>query len=177
MTTDLKNEIMDWIKVIVVAVILSFLITRFVKPTIVKGESMLPTLRPNDYLIVNCSAYKNNRDIKYMDIVVFESEIPLKENKKKDLVKRVIGLPGDHIVVDEGKVYRNDTELDQSFTNDGITDRNTDVVVTDGHIFVMGDNRLNSSDSRDSRVGLVDMDKIIGKVCMRLFPFNKITIY
>jgi signal peptidase I len=90
---------------------------------------------------------------------------------KKALVKRVIGLPGDHIVVRDGLVYLNDIQLQENYLNEGITDGNIDTVVPEEHLFVMGDNRLNSNDSRGT-VGFVSMKSVIGKVNYRLFPFN-----
>ena len=177
MSQEIKSEVFEWIKVIVIAGILALIITHFVKPTIVKGESMVPTLYPNDYLIMNRVAYKN-KSIDYLDIVVFHSNISLdgeSSKKKKDLVKRVIGLPGDIIEVKDGMVYRNGEELNEQYIKDGITDRDIIVVVPENHYFVMGDNRLNSSDSRDERVGMISKESIIGKVTLRLFPFNKIT--
>lgn len=177
MNQSIKTELIEWIKVILIAGILALIITHFIKPTIVNGESMYPTLKHNDYLIMNKVAY-NNHPIEYLDVIVFESNLPLRDEdskKKKDLVKRVIGLPGDHIVVSDGSVYRNDEKLDEPYTKDGTTDRDVDVIVPEGQVFVMGDNRLNSSDSRDESVGTVQKEKIIGKVILRLFPFNKIT--
>lgn len=177
MNQSIKMELIEWIKVILIAGILALIITHFIKPTIVNGESMYPTLKPNDYLIMNKVAYRN-RPVEYLDVIVFESNLPLKDdgsNKKKDLVKRVIGLPGDHIIVFEGEVFRNDEKLEEPYIKDGTTDRDVDVTVPEGHVFVMGDNRLNSSDSRDQSIGTVAEEKIIGKVVLRLFPFNKIT--
>ncbi len=90
MSETVKKEILEWIKVIVVAGILAMVITHFIKPTIVRGESMYPTLKPNDYLIMNRVAYHNN-PIHYLDVIVFESELPLEGEDsvaKKDLVKR-----------------------------------------------------------------------------------------
>ena len=110
--------------------------------------------------------------------MVFHSKLSLdgeSSKKKKDLVKRVIGLPGDIIEVKDGMVYRNGEELNEPYINDGITDRDIMVVVPQNQYFVMGDNRLNSSDSRDDRVGMISKENIIGKVTLRLFPFSKIT--
>ncbi|MDO4794062.1 MAG: signal peptidase I, partial [Filifactor alocis] len=177
MSQNMKKELIEWIKVIVIAGILAVAITHFIKPTIVKGVSMYPTLQPNDYLIMNRVAYKN-KPIEYLDVIVFESDILLNESdpeSKKDLVKRVIGLPGDHILIKDGDVYRNDEKLEEPYIKDGVTDRDIEADVPEGHVFVMGDNRLNSSDSRDEDVGMVDEKVIIGKVIIRLFPFNKIT--
>ena len=177
MSKEIKREIFEWIKVIIIAGVLALIITHFVRPTIVKGESMVPTLYPNDYLIMNRLAYKN-KPVEYLDVVVFHSKLSLdgeSSKKKKDLVKRVIGLPGDIIEVKDGMVYRNGEELNEPYINDGITDRDIMVVVPQNQYFVMGDNRLNSSDSRDDRVGMISKENIIGKVTVRLFPFSKIT--
>lgn len=177
MSKEIKREIFGWIKVIIIAGVLALIITHFVRPTIVKGESMVPTLYPNDYLIMNRLAYKN-KPVEYLDVVVFHSKLSLdgeSSKKKKDLVKRVIGLPGDIIEVKDGMVYRNGEELNEPYINDGITDRDIMVVVPQNQYFVMGDNRLNSSDSRDDRVGMISKENIIGKVTLRLFPFSKIT--
>lgn len=177
MSKEIKREIFEWIKVIIIAGVLALIITHFVRPTIVKGESMVPTLYPNDYLIMNRLAYKN-KPVEYLDVVVFHSKLSLdgeSSKKKKDLVKRVIGLPGDIIEVKDGMVYRNGEELNEPYINDGITDRDIMVVVPQNQYFVMGDNRLNSSDSRDDRVGMISKENIIGKVTLRLFPFSKIT--
>lgn len=177
MSKEIKREIFEWIKVIIIAGVLALIITHFVRPTIVKGESMVPTLYPNDYLIMNRLAYKN-KPVEYLDVVVFHSKLSLdgeSSKKKKDLVKRVIGLPGDIIEVKDGMVYRNGEKLNEPYINDGITDRDIMVVVPQNQYFVMGDNRLNSSDSRDDRVGMISKENIIGKVTLRLFPFSKIT--
>lgn len=177
MSEEIRSELFEWIKVIVVAGLLALAITHFIKPTIVKGESMVPTLHPNDYLIMNRVTYRNH-PVEYQDVIVFHSNLSLdgeSSSKKKDLVKRVIGLPGDTIEVREGKVYRNGEELNEPYINDGVTDRDTLAIVPENYYFVMGDNRLNSSDSRDTQVGMVPKENIIGKVTLRLFPFNQIT--
>lgn len=174
MSNTVVKEVFEWIKIIVVAMVMAFVITSFVKPTLVNGESMLPTLKPKDYLLMNRIAYKKELP-NYGDVIVFESELTDERNKPKDLVKRVIGLEGDHIVVNDGDVWRNNELLDEPYINDGVTDGMVDIIVPEGHIFAMGDNRLNSTDSRSELVGTISEDKIVGKVFVRLFPFNKIT--
>ncbi|MEG1705774.1 MAG: signal peptidase I [Clostridia bacterium] len=95
---------------------------------------------------------------------------------KKSYIKRLIGLPGDHIEVKEdGTVFRNDKMLDESYLKDGITSRNgayINVIVPENYIFAMGDNRLESLDSR--YFGCVPMSKIDGYVLNRIWPLNKI---
>lgn len=173
MKPELKKEILEWVKTIGLSIILALIITSVVKPTVVKGISMNPTLVENDYLIIYKLAYKSEIP-KFKDIVVFESDLKQENGKEKDLVKRIIGVPGDHIVVKDGEVYLNEKQLSESYINDGYTDGQVDLVVPKGKVFAMGDNRLNSMDSRSQEVGLVDMDDILGKVVVRLYPFNKV---
>jgi signal peptidase I len=92
---------------------------------------------------------------------------------KKALVKRVIGVQGDHVVVKDGAVFVNDVQLQEEYLNDGTTNGEIDEVVPEGHVFVMGDNRLNSNDSRGT-VGFVSTESIIGRVVFRIFPWNSI---
>ena len=161
-------------KVIVIALVLAFAITRFIVPTIVKGESMYPTLVERDYLIVNRIAYKVGEP-KYKDIIVFKTDLTEENGKKKDLVKRVIGVPGDHVKIQDSKVYVNDKLLDEtSYIHNNRTDGDIDIVVPEGKLFAMGDNREKSLDSRYDEVGLVDEHTILGKVLVRLYPFSKI---
>ena len=173
MKPELKKEILEWVKTIGLSIILALIITSVVKPTVVKGISMNPTLVENDYLIIYKLAYKSEIP-KFKDIVVFESDLKQENGKEKDLVKRIIGVPGDHIVVKDGEVYLNEKQLSESYINDGYTDGQVDLVVPKGKVFAMGDNRLNSMDSRSQEVGLVDMKDILGKVVVRLYPFNKV---
>ncbi|WP_027702713.1 signal peptidase I [Metaclostridioides mangenotii] len=175
MSENVKKEIFEWIKVIITALILAFVITRFIIPSRVQGESMFPTLHENDYLIVNRMTYKF-REPEMKDIIVFESEI-LQDNgkSKKDLVKRVIGVEGDRIKIQDSNVYVNDKLLDEKvYIYDNYTSGDIDITVPKGKIFAMGDNRERSLDSRAQEVGLVDEDSVIGKVMVRLYPFDQI---
>ena len=174
MSEAVKKEIIEWIKVIVVAVILAGIITTFVRPTLVKGASMENTLKQYDYLLVNKMAYRSDLPERG-DVIIFKSDLMQDNGREKDLVKRVVGVEGDHIIITDGKVYLNDELLEESYTKDGYTDYEIDTVVPEDHVFAMGDNRLDSTDSRDSSVGPVPLDDIVGKVFIRLFPFNKIT--
>jgi signal peptidase I len=177
MSENLKKEIIEWVKSIIFAVVLAFVITIFISPTIVKGESMFPTLQNNNYLIMNKTAYWFSEP-KFGDIIVFKTNLKDENGKNKDLVKRVIGVPKDHVVVTGGKVFVNDTLIEESYINGDYTEGDVDTIVPDGHIFAMGDNRPNSYDSRADEVGTVDIKKdIIGKVVIRLYPFNQINIF
>lgn len=170
---DIKKEMVEWIKTIIFAFALAFLITIFVAPTIVRGQSMYPTLDNNNYLILNKTSYWFSQP-KNGDIIVFKSTLPDEKNEYKDLVKRIIGVPGDHVVITDGKVYINDELQEESYINGDYTDGLVDLTVPDNSVFVMGDNRPNSLDSRSEQVGIVSEDSIIGKVAIRVFPFNQI---
>ena len=175
MSVEFKKEFIEWIKTIVFAVILAFLISFFITPTIVRGESMYPTLQNSNYLIINKTAYWFSKPSKG-DIIVFKSHIKDENGNDKDLVKRVIGVPNDHIVVRDGNVYINDELQSENYINGDYTDGDVDIIVPEDEVFAMGDNRPNSFDSRAQEVGTVKIkDEIIGKVVVRLYPFNEIT--
>ena len=95
---------------------------------------------------------------------------------KTSYIKRVIGLPGEHVQIKDGKVYINGEELEENYLSENVVTESTDgaftdVVVPEGTVFVMGDNRGASSDSR--RFGCIPYDKIESKVCLRFWPLNR----
>lgn len=194
------KEISEWVLCFVIAYFLYLIINYFVGTISgVKQVSMLPTAKEGDRLIITRSVIFK-KELKYGDIVTFEAplEDDLEKNEdniasyvektgmasffynfmgigKSSYVKRVIGLPGDHIVIGEdGFVYRNGEKLDEPYLNEQSTNKDTynDVVVPIGTVFVMGDNRLSSKDSRF--FGCVPTEKVNGYVVIRVWPFNKI---
>lgn len=173
MSEKVKKEIFEWIKVFALAIVFAFLITQFIKPTLVRGESMYSTLEEGDYLIINRMAYKFGEPERG-DIIVFKSNLQQDDGTSKDLVKRVIGVGGDTVKIENSKVYVNGTELDEPYIDDEITEGNVDTVVPEGTVFVLGDNRDISLDSRYDQVGFINESDILGKVFVRLYPFNKI---
>lgn len=167
--SGLSEEIFDWIESVVFSVFVVVLIFTFLlRPVGVDGDSMVPTLHNEDRLIVTHLFYTPQHG----DIVVVNSP-----GLGKPIVKRVIGLPGDKVNIDfeQHKVYVNDAELAEPYINEPTArkeDTQFPLTVKDGTIFVMGDNRNYSTDSRSSLVGLVDMNNIVGKAIFRLFPFS-----
>ena len=168
------SELLSWVRDIVIAIIIAVILSQFITPTIVKEHSMDDTLHSNDYLIMWKMAYKTKTP-EYGDIVVFRSDLLTEDGKKKLLIKRVIATGGDTIAVRNGYVYRNGEQLEEPYTNDGYTNGGIDeTVVPEGKLFLLGDNRVVSIDSRDPSVGFVDEDLLVGKAVLRLYPFNKI---
>lgn len=174
-----KPRAIDWIfdivEMFVFVLIAVMILTSFIfKHSIVEGDSMLNTLEDGDHLIISDVFYSPERG----DIVVFEDYSTM---LKKAVVKRVIGLPGETVEVklnDEGvyEVYINGVYLDEEYAYNKIDFTAPGVgkwTVGEGEVFVMGDNRYNSTDSRDSRVGTVEIDSILGKVMFRFYPFDK----
>lgn len=162
----------DWIKDIVISVAVAVIILQFVEPTRVSGISMLPNFEEQDYLILSKQAYEKE-DIERGDVIVFKSHLLDQKGKEKKLIKRVIGLPGETVTVKNGKVFVDGEEIDESYTNDGITNGELNVTVPEGTVFCMGDNRMHSTDSRSSQVGCIDVKSIEGKVVFRLLPFSE----
>ena len=148
------KEILDWIYAIVLALIIAMVIHIFlIQPTRVSGESMDDTLHNGQYLIVTKWHHIMNEMPDYGQIVIIDSR-----------VNRVIGRPGDVLEFKDGHVWRNGEQLQEPYTKDPKMNftRSTPVIVPDGHVFVMGDNRNHSSDSRF--IGPVPVDHILGFV-------------
>ncbi|NMA79231.1 MAG: signal peptidase I [Clostridiales bacterium] len=167
--TSLKEDLFDWIESIVISVFVVILIFTFVLRIIeVDGESMVQTLHHRDRLITTHLFYKPSHG----DIIVLNST-----GLNKPIVKRVIGIAGDEINIDfeEGIVYRNGEALTEPYTNTPTNAKesiNFPITVEEGKVFVLGDNRNSSTDSRSARVGQVDEEQILGKVIFRIYPFS-----
>ena len=164
----------ELIRDIVIALVIVVAITLVIKPTIVKENSMQPTLYANNYLLVNKQAYRFG-DEKRGDIIVFQSELEDEDGNQKLLIKRIIGLAGDIISIKDGKVFLNGEELKEDYIKEEETPGDIkDYKVPEGQLFVMGDNRRVSIDSRDPDVGCVKEDTVMGKAFVRLYPFSEI---
>lgn len=166
-------NVRDWIKTIVTAGVLSIIVIQFVVPTRVYGRSMEPTLKENDFLVVNRCAYVNGITPSKGDVVIFKSHLKDSNRNDKKLIKRVIAVPGDTVMIKDGRVYINGEELEEDYINDGITSGDVDLVTVPANsVYCMGDNRLHSTDSRHLEVGFVRYEQIIGKAVVRIFPFS-----
>lgn len=181
----MKKEIIEWLKAIVFAVIIVGFLNIFITTTMVYSTSMYPTLIEKDLLIL-----QRTDDIERGDIVSFQSNLTINESDMttlnviqkikadvgdhKNLIKRVIGVPGDSFMIKNGQVYINGELYEEDYV---VTTTSGDIQVDEipeGKYFLMGDNRNVSLDSRSSEIGLIDQEKIIGDVLVRIFPLNRI---
>ena len=162
----------EWAQSVVVAICVLFIVFTFIlRPVKVVGDSMLPTLQDGNWLII--TAFDLSPD--YGDIIV--STQPNKTQSGEPVIKRVIATGGQTVDIDfdNGIVYVDGKALDEPYIKDP-TYRSFDVsfplTVPEGYLFVMGDNRNDSLDSRTTRIGLVDVRYVLGSVKMRVIPFE-----
>lgn len=168
----LKEIFNTSIYLLVVIGLVYLVITYVGQRTEVNGESMENTLSNEDNLIVDKLTYRFS-DPKRYDIIVF----PFRYADNTFYIKRIIGMPGETIQIDrEGNIYINGEILEESYGREVIQNpglaANT-IQLEEDEYFVMGDNRNNSSDSRDPMVGNIHRDEIIGRAWVRIWPLNK----
>ncbi len=169
---------LEWIRDIGIAVCIAALILVFFKPIVIQQESMQPNFYEGDYVITSRQAYNLFGEPERGDVIVFKSDLIDKDGKNKALIKRIIGLPGDKVEIKDGYVYVNDEKIEEGYVaEEGISGEFEAVIVPDGEYFCLGDNRGVSRDSRDPGVGTVKKSTIVGKVIVRLYPFNKIKTF
>ena len=178
--SELRN-VLEWVAVIGGAVLIAVVIRTFVLQTFwIPSPSMSPTLVRNDRVLVNKLAYKVH-DVNRGDVVVFERPPTEEPSDIKDLIKRVIGLPGDRISIRDGKVYVAGQELEEPYVHGlqtvldscpttyvpGIgTEQGYEV--PQGKLLVLGDNRINSHDGRC--FGPIDEDLVVGRAFFIMWP-------
>lgn len=167
-------ELWDWVKTIVVAFVIMMLLNLFVfNLSMVKGQSMQPTLVERDRLFVNKIVYHLDTPSR-SDVIVLRD--PSEGVEKKDfLVKRIVGLPGDTIEVRDHHLYVNGEQQAETYTDIEVQDPDFGpITLAPDHFFVMGDNR-HEGKSKDSRVfGSITSDQIVGKAEFIFWPFSEL---
>lgn len=167
--------IFDFLQGIVVVLAVMVMIYLFImSPQEINGQSMDPTFHNGEYILTNKVEYKFEEP-KRGDIVIFKSP----RNKDIDYIKRVIGLPGERVKLENNAFYINGTRLDETaYLDPGIIifggsylTEGSEIVVPEGKYFVAGDNRPHSSDSRE--FGPIAKEDFIGKALLRYFPFDR----
>ncbi|EMN7732547.1 signal peptidase I [Bacillus cereus] len=180
MKENVGNEIYSWIKSLALALIIAFIVRQFLfSPMNVIGESMLPTFENKDKVMVSKLSY-----LQRFDIVVFDAP-----DANEYYIKRVIGLPGDSIEMKDEVLYINGKEIEQPYLEGIKGDNNSsgmrtgdftlqeltgETKVPEGSLFVLGDNRIISKDSRS--FGFVSKESIIGEVKFQYYPLDRIGI-
>jgi signal peptidase I len=178
-----SNETWEWIKALLIALLLAGAVRYFVfAPIVVYGESMMPTLHHNDRLIVNKLNYAIGNPERY-EIIVF------KTSENRDYIKRIIGLPGDTIEYKDDVLLINGEEMPEAYLNElrqmmdnelltydfTLREVTGEKTVPEGHLFVLGDNRRHSKDSRN--IGTVPMEDVIGEAQLRFWPISDINLF
>ena len=167
-----NQNIVEWYEALIFA--LAFLVLLFtfvVRVVAVNGSSMVPTLNSGDRLLVQSSLFQVERG----DVVVIDSYI----DYGKPLVKRVIAVGGDQVDInaETGEVFVNGQLLDEPYIAEATRqkgDMEFPLTVPEGYLFVMGDNRMHSTDSRYQDIGFIDERDILGQVLYRIYPFSAI---
>ncbi|MBQ7794444.1 MAG: signal peptidase I [Clostridia bacterium] len=198
---NLKKEVFEWFYTIVIALVIAFLIKGFLFDfVVVDGPSMYPTLVHGDRLIITKLGYEpDSQDIIVLDSTYsdrteyFENmgDLNFAEKcieyfklpsglKRKYYVKRIVAMPGETVDLVDNNVYVNGEPLDEYYY-EGETFAYDSAVsfpftVSEGHVFVMGDNRPQSKDSRSSQLGEVPFEAILGKCSLRIWPLNSIGV-
>ena len=168
------NFVMDILETIVFVGSLFIVVYLFImQPNQVKGASMEPTFISGDYILTSKITYKF-KSLQRGDVIVFKSP----KNPDVDYIKRIIGLPGDRINIDNGNIFVNEMMINENYisarTNlweGGFSKNGVTITVPENNLFVMGDNRPRSSDSRE--FGTIPIESIIGDVFFRYFPADK----
>lgn len=170
---SLLREIAGFAGYVIFVILFTYLIVNYVgQRTEVVGYSMYPMLDNGDNLLVDKLSYRFT-DIQRYDIVVFEYQ----HEENCYYIKRVIGLPGETVQIVDGAIYVDGELLDEHYGREvmryaGLAEE--PVTLGENEYFVLGDNRNDSTDSRDPRVGNITKDIVVGKAFVRIYPFNKI---
>ena len=191
------RKLIEWIITLLLALVVSlFIISNIITLTQIKERSMEPTFIENDRVIVYKLGYVLKKPASG-DIIILNREIEEKgiienmiyegkdifdniksrftgEIQKNNLVKRIVGVEGDIINIEDGNLYVNSKLQQEEYINGTTFEKNNirfPLEIGEGKVFVLGDNRENSLDSRD--FGLIDMEQIKGKVVYRILPFNR----
>ncbi|MFC4738353.1 signal peptidase I [Bacillus daqingensis] len=164
------------LQAVLIVAVFSFIVREFMFTNyIVYGQSMMPTIRDGERIIVNKIGYDFMEPERF-DLIIFHAD------EESDYIKRIIGLPGDDLYYEADTLYVNGEPVEEEFLEESRTENGSDYftddfqledltdeqTVPDGHVFVLGDNRQNSIDSR--QIGYVPMEEIVGRANMAFWP-------
>jgi signal peptidase I len=171
-TTSWWRSQRDNIQIIVIALAIAFILRVFVaEPRYIPSGSMIPSLLINDRIIVDKVSYQFNPPQRGEIIVFYPPESPAIEDTSQPFIKRIIGLPGDRIRIDNGKVFVNERPLTEEYIAAPPNYKIQALTVPPNAYWVMGDNRNFSNDSHVW--GFLPKQNIIGRACLRFWPFDR----
>ena len=171
---SIRELLIDTFKLVIVVFIILFLMIYVVSVTQVVGSSMIPNLHDGDVLILSKANYRIF-DVKRGDIISLDYE------DTKYLIKRVIGLPGDDVDIIDNQLYINGEVYKEDYLDEGLNYDDFSLqdlgyaTIPEDYYLVLGDNREDSIDSRE--IGLISKDEINGKIVLRIWPINKISLF
>ncbi len=177
--SDILMEILDWLKYILLAILVGLLLVVFViQRNAVIGDSMDPTLKNGDQVLVE-KVSKYFDGITYEDVVTIKTANLPQHEEGPNIIKRVIGLPGDTIEIKNGSVYRNGEFLLEAYLSPELltetrSSQFSQVTLGPDEYYVMGDNRTVSLDSRS--IGPIPLNHMIGEVLIRFYPWNELGV-
>ncbi|MCA0969161.1 signal peptidase I [Halobacillus litoralis] len=177
----MKQQWLDWIKAFIIAAVLAVVVRVFLfAPVVVEGPSMQTSLHSGDHLIVSKINYTVGEPERF-DVVVFHA------TERKDYIKRVIGVPGDHVSYEDDQLYINGEPVEEPFLDEQKEQFSADTLTRDfsieqlpgsyeevpeGSVLVLGDNRQNSTDSR--MLGMIEENQIVGEALISYWPLERI---
>ena len=173
--SSIVREILGFLLYVMMVVGITFFIITFIgQRTYVSGSSMENTLHHGDNLIVDKLTYRFSKPKRY-DIIVF----PFRYEEKTYYIKRIIGLPGETIQIQDGVIWIDGEVLQESYGREVMKNAGLAadmITLGEDEYFVLGDNRNDSTDSRDPSVGVIHKDEIIGRAWLRIWPLDKIGV-
>lgn len=162
-------------RIYIYPVVLAWLITMFVRPITSDGSAMLPGISDGEVIIVSKQTYSSVRGApQFQQVVAFRSDFIDEGEKGDNTIRRIIGLPGDKIEIKNGRVYRNEELLEEPYISGTTEGEIGPLTLGEEEIFVLGDNREESIDSRDPRVGPLNMRDLRGYCSFTIWPFREI---
>jgi len=166
-----KSVVREMLESIIPAILIAVLLNLFVvQPTKVRGESMEPTLHTNEYLLVEKISYRLHPP-RRGDVVVFKYP----RDEAENFIKRVIAVPGDTVEIVSGRVYINGQPIVEPYLLQLPRENMPPTTIPEGKLFVLGDNRLNSNDSR--AFGMVTLEEVVGRAWLRYWPLNEVSLF
>ncbi|MGI5892196.1 MAG: signal peptidase I [Bacillota bacterium] len=157
------------VKLVLIALAIALVLRTFVfEMTVVNGSSMMPTLSNGDRLLTSKITYIISKPQRG-DVIIVDAP----DRNKEYYIKRIIGMPNEQITIKDGLIYINGDLYTEPYLTQVYTDGNIDMIIDDDSYFVMGDNRNESHDSRDSSVSTISSEHVLGKAVLRIYPFSE----